>query len=95
MYVRLGFAIAINVDPDILVVDEVLAVGDQDFQDKCFQKFVDFKEQGKTVILVSHSMQTVQTMCDHVAWLNHGELNAVGAAEPTIKAYIDSLHTGE
>jgi len=95
MYVRLGFAIAINVDPDILVVDEVLAVGDQDFQDKCFQKFVDFKEQGKTVILVSHSMQTVQTMCDHVAWLNHGELNVVGAAEPTIKAYIDSLHAGE
>jgi lipopolysaccharide transport system ATP-binding protein len=76
MYVRLGFAIAINVDPDILVVDEVLAVGDQEFQDKCFQKFTDFKKQGKTVILVSHSMQTVQTMCDHVAWLNHGELKA-------------------
>jgi lipopolysaccharide transport system ATP-binding protein len=95
MYVRLGFAIAINVDPDILVVDEVLAVGDQEFQDKCFQKFTDFKKQGKTVILVSHSMQTVQTMCDHVAWLNHGELKAVGAAEPTIKSYIDSLHSGE
>ncbi len=95
MYVRLGFAIAINVNPDILVVDEVLAVGDQEFQDKCFQKFADFKEAGKTVILVSHSMQTVQSMCDHVAWLNHGELKAVGTAEPTIKAYVDSLHAGE
>lgn len=95
MYVRLGFAIAINVNPDILVVDEVLAVGDQEFQDKCFQKFRDFKEAGRTVILVSHSMATVQTMCDQAAWLNHGELKAVGAAEPTIKAYIDSLHTGQ
>jgi lipopolysaccharide transport system ATP-binding protein len=91
MYVRLGFAIAINVDPDILVVDEVLAVGDAEFQEKCFAKFEDFKADGKTVILVSHSMATVQTMCDQAAWLNHGELKAAGAAAPTIKAYIDSL----
>lgn len=91
MYVRLGFAIAINVDPDILVVDEVLAVGDAEFQEKCFQKFEDFKRAGKTVILVSHSMSTVEHMCDHAAWLNKGKLVAVGAAEPTIKAYLDSL----
>lgn len=91
MYVRLGFAIAINVDPDILVVDEVLAVGDAEFQEKCFQKFVDFKKQGKTVILVSHSMETVKQMCDNAAWLSHGKLIAVGEAEPTIKAYLDSL----
>ena len=92
MYVRLGFAIAINVEPDILVVDEVLAVGDQEFQDKCYQKFRDLKAAGRTVILVSHSMETVQSMCDHAAWLSHGEVKAVGAAEPTIKAYLDSLH---
>ena len=91
MYVRLGFAIAINVDPDILVVDEVLAVGDQEFQDKCYQKFRDFKAAGRTVILVSHSMETVQNMCDHAAWLSHGELKAVGEARPTIGAYLDSL----
>lgn len=91
MYVRLGFAIAINVDPDILVVDEVLAVGDAEFQEKCFQKFRDFKAAGKTVILVSHSMGTVQAMCDHAAWLNRGELMAVGEAGPTIQAYMDSL----
>ncbi len=91
MYVRLGFAIAINVDPEILVVDEVLAVGDQEFQDKCFQKFRDLKAAGRTVILVSHSMDTVQAMCDHAAWLNHGTLMAVGEAAPTIKSYLGSL----
>jgi ABC-2 type transport system ATP-binding protein len=91
MYVRLGFAIAINVDPDILVVDEVLAVGDAEFQEKCFQKFRDFKAAGKTVILVSHSMGTVQAMCDHAAWLNHGDLMVSGLAKPTIAAYLKSL----
>lgn len=91
MYVRLGFAIAINVDPDVLVVDEVLAVGDAEFQQKCYQKFRDFKEAGRTVILVSHSMETVQAMCDNAAWLSHGDMMAVGPAEPTIKAYLHSL----
>jgi lipopolysaccharide transport system ATP-binding protein len=91
MYVRLGFAIAINVDPDILVVDEVLAVGDAEFQFKCFQKFRDFKADGKTVILVSHDTSTVQSMCDSVAWLKKGELQAVGPAKPIIQKYLDSF----
>ena len=95
MYVRLGFAIAISVDPDILVVDEVLAVGDAEFQEKCYQKFRDFKRAGKTVILVSHSMDTVQAMCDQAAWLNHGELQAVGTAKSTIRAYRKSLSFDE
>jgi ABC-type polysaccharide/polyol phosphate transport system ATPase subunit len=94
MYVRLGFAIAINVDPDILVVDEVLAVGDAEFQEKCFQKFRDFKAAGKTVILVSHSMDTVQAMCDRAAWLDHGALKSVGLAGATIESYVDSIHPG-
>ena len=94
MYVRLGFAIAINVDPDILVVDEVLAVGDSEFQEKCFQKFKDFKRAGKTVILVSHSMDTVTQMCDQAAWLNHGELMVAGDARGTIAAYEASLGQG-
>jgi len=94
MYVRLGFAIAINVDPDILVVDEVLAVGDSEFQEKCFQKFKDLKAAGKTVILVSHSMETVKQMCDQAAWLNHGELMIAGDAQATIQAYQDSLGHG-
>ena len=91
MYVRLGFAIAINMDPDILVVDEVLAVGDAEFQAKCFQKFSDFKVAGKTVILVSHATRTVQTMCDQAAWIDKGELKAVGPAGSTVAAYLNSL----
>lgn len=90
MYVRLGFAVAINVDPDILVVDEVLAVGDAEFQQKCFQKFEDFKAAGKTVILVSHSMGSVKSMCDHAAWINKGNLELVGEADPVIAAYEQS-----
>jgi ABC-2 type transport system ATP-binding protein len=91
MYVRLGFAIAINVNPDILIVDEVLAVGDAEFQDKCFGKFKEIREDGRTVILVSHSMGTVKAMCDQVAWLSHGELKAIGTAEPTVAAYLASV----
>ncbi len=94
MYVRLGFSVAISVDPDILVVDEVLAVGDAEFQEKCRQKFVQFREEGKTVILVSHAMETVKSMCDHAAWLSHGSMVAVGEAAPTIQAYLDSLPSG-
>lgn len=92
MYVRLGFAVAINVDPDILVVDEVLAVGDAEFQEKCADKFVEFHDKGKTVILVSHSMSAVQEMCDHVAWLQDGSLVMTGEAAPVISAYKSSLH---
>lgn len=91
MYVRLGFAVAINVNPDILVVDEVLAVGDAEFQEKCRLKFIDLKTQGKTVILVSHSMAQVADMCDHVAWLSHGSLRDLGEAAPVIDAYMSSL----
>ena len=93
MYVRLGFAIAINVDPDILVVDEVLAVGDTEFQDKCFRKFEDFKRDGKTVILVTHAMEAVTAMCDHAAWIDKGTLMAAGEAEPIIAAYTASYST--
>jgi lipopolysaccharide transport system ATP-binding protein len=92
MYVRLGFSVAINVDPDVLVVDEVLSVGDAEFQEKCAQKFVDFKNAGKTVILVSHAMGAVRSMCDHAAWLSHGELISIGEAKPTIDAYLNSLN---
>src|SRR5664280_8272 len=69
MYVRLGFSVAINVDPDVLLVDEVLAVGDAVFQRRCQEKFSEFRRAGKTVVVVSHAMETVRTMCDEVAWL--------------------------
>ena len=69
MYVRLGFSVAINVDPDILLVDEVLAVGDAAFQEKCMEKFADFRRAGKTVVIVSHAMGSLRTLCDQAAWL--------------------------
>ncbi len=87
MYVRLGFSVAINVDPDILLVDEVLAVGDTSFQQKCAQKFRDFKAAGKTVVIVSHSMQTLLEMCDTATWLAHGAVQKTGPADRVIADY--------
>lgn len=92
MYVRLGFSVAINVDPDILLVDEVLAVGDAAFQAKCMEKFADFRTAGKTVVIVSHAMGTMRTMCDHAAWLDHGRLVKAGPATDLVDAYIDTTH---
>ena len=80
MYVRLGFSIAINVDPDILLVDEILAVGDENFQKKCLQKMNKFKDEGKTIILVSHDLQTVEKMCDRVFLLDNGLSNNPGVS---------------
>ena len=94
MYVRLGFAVAIHVDPEILVVDEVLAVGDAEFQEKCRQKFADLHRAGKTVILVTHSMDDVRGMCDQAAWLDKGRLRLVGPARKTVAAYEKSFEAG-
>lgn len=91
MYVRLGFSVAIHVQPDILVVDEILAVGDAAFQEKSRAKFDELHEQGKTVILVSHSLETVLQMSDQAAWIEKGELREVGAVEPVVGAYTSSL----
>jgi ABC-type polysaccharide/polyol phosphate transport system ATPase subunit len=91
MYVRLGFSIAINVDPDILVVDEVLSVGDEEFQRKSFQKFLEFKKRGKTVILVTHTMPVVEEICDTVTWINKGEMIQTGPASDVVKQYRSSI----
>jgi len=90
MYVRLGFAVAINVDPEILLVDEVLAVGDAAFQERCAEKFVDFRREGRTVVVVSHSMPSLRAMCDQVAWLDHGVLVEAGPAATVLERYVDS-----
>ena len=95
MYVRLGFSVAINVDPDVLLVDEVLAVGDQSFQEKCAAKFAEFRRRGKTVVIVSHSMDSMRQMCDEVAWLDAGKLVDLGAPGPIIDRYIDVGHGAE
>lgn len=92
MYVRLGFSVAINVDPDILMIDEVLAVGDEEFQRKCMEKFRDFKDEGRTIVVVSHALGTVRDLCDEVAWLDHGRLLGVGRPNEIVDEYVDSTH---
>jgi len=87
MYVRLGFAVSIHVEPDILLVDEVLAVGDMQFQEKCMEKFADFKRDGRTVVVVSHGLEQMRTFCDEAAWLQHGVLKDVGRARDIIDGY--------
>ena len=91
MYVRLGFSIAINVDPDILVVDEVLSVGDEGFQRKSFDKFLEFKKRGKTIIMVTHTMPVVEEICDAVTWIEKGSMMATGQAAQVVKDYRNSL----
>ena len=91
MYVRLGFSIAINVDPDILVVDEVLSVGDEEFQRKSFEKCLEFKKRGKTVILVTHTMSVVEDICDTATWINNGKMMQTGPAADVVKKYQSSL----
>lgn len=91
MYVRLGFSVAINVDPDVLFVDEVLAVGDEAFQRKCNEKFADLRREGKTIVLVSHGMAGVQNLCDRVAWFSHGKLMQVGTPRDVIEAYTGTV----
>ena len=88
MYVRLGFAVAISIDPEILLVDEVLAVGDAEFQQKCTDKILEFKADGRTVVVVSHSMPAVRNLCDEVALLEHGKLIDVGSAASVIDEYM-------
>ncbi|MFN3707845.1 ABC transporter ATP-binding protein [Microcella sp.] len=93
MYVRLGFSVAIHVQPDILVVDEVLSVGDGAFRKKSSEKFKEFTKSGRTVILVSHSLSQVREMCDQVAWLHQGALRAVGPASDVTSKYQKHLES--
>jgi ABC-type polysaccharide/polyol phosphate transport system ATPase subunit len=94
MYVRLGFSVAINVDPDVLFVDEVLAVGDENFQRKCNDKFNELRSQGKTIVLVSHGLAGVEQMCDRVAWFSHGHLMQIGEPRDVVMAYTDTVREG-
>jgi ABC-type polysaccharide/polyol phosphate transport system ATPase subunit len=94
MFVRLGFAVAINVDPDVLIIDEVLAVGDADFQAKCGDRIADFRDRGKTIILVTHSMPDVVRLCQRAAWIDHGELRMLGSPIDITDAYLDTTHEG-
>jgi lipopolysaccharide transport system ATP-binding protein len=87
MYIRLGFSVAVNVDPDILLVDEVLAVGDESFSRKCIDRMSNFKKAGKTIILVTHDLPTVERFCDQALWLDSGCIQAQGDPRQVIDAY--------
>ena len=91
MYVRLGFAIAVNVEPDILLVDEVLAVGDEAFQRKCLARVADFQREGRTIIVVSHSPGLIKRTCDTAAVLDHGHLVAAGEPSDSIRVFRERL----
>jgi ABC-type polysaccharide/polyol phosphate transport system ATPase subunit len=95
MYMRLGFAVAIHVDPDVLLVDEVLAVGDEAFTHKCLDKFAEFKRRGKTILLVTHSLGLVERFCDEALWLDAGRKRAMGDPKRVVGAYITDVEASE
>jgi ABC-type polysaccharide/polyol phosphate transport system ATPase subunit len=95
MYMRLGFAVAIHVDPDVLLVDEVLAVGDEGFTHKCLDKFAEFKRRGKTILLVTHSLGLVERFCDEAIWLDAGHKRGQGDPKRVIGSYITDVERQE
>src|SRR5262245_61543726 len=94
-YMRLGFAVAINVDPDVLLVDEVLAVGDEGFTHKCLDKFAEFRRLGKTILLVTHSLGLVERLCDEAIWLDGGRAQTHGDPRRVVDAYLAAVEKGE
>jgi ABC-type polysaccharide/polyol phosphate transport system ATPase subunit len=95
MYMRLGFAVAINVNPDVLLVDEVLAVGDEGFTHKCLDKFAEFKRSNKTILLVTHSLNLIEKFCDEAVWLDAGHALAHGDPKRVVGAYLTKVEEGE
>lgn len=91
MFARLGFAVATEVDPDILLVDEILAVGDESFQHKCLERMNEFHRHGKTIVFVSHDMASIQRLCERVLLLEQGEIQAEGAPDSVIARYHELL----
>jgi ABC-type glutathione transport system ATPase component len=95
MYMRLGFAVAIHVDPDVLLVDEVLAVGDEGFTHKCLDKFAEFRRRGRTVLLVTHALGLVERFCDEALWLEEGRAHGQGDPKRVVDAYLTQVEHGE
>lgn len=88
MYMRLAFSVAINVDAEILLIDEILAVGDQHFQEKCYEKLEELKKMGKTIVIVSHSLESVRKLCDRSIWIYNGEIRMDGESNQVIEEYL-------
>jgi ABC-type polysaccharide/polyol phosphate transport system ATPase subunit len=91
MYVRLGFAVAVHVDPDILIIDEVLSVGDEEFSARCVAKIQEMKYRGVTLVFVTHQLDQVRTLCDRALWLDHGQLEAIGDPMRVVDAYLQEV----
>ena len=92
MFVRLGFAVAANVEPDVLLIDEVLSVGDENFARKSAERIDQFRRDGRTIVFVSHGLDSVEQLCETVAWLDHGEIQMIGPAAEVISAYRGDSH---
>ncbi len=88
MYMRLAFSVAINVDAEILLIDEILAVGDQHFQDKCFEKLEELKNSDKTIVIVSHSLGSIKKLCDRAIWIYDGEVRLDGKTADVVEEYL-------
>ena len=88
-YMRLAFSVAINVDAEILLIDEILAVGDQRFQDKCFDKLKELKNSGKTIVVVTHSLGSIKQLCNRAIWINDGKVILDGKTEDVIEKYLE------
>ena len=88
MYMRLAFSVAVNVNADVFLIDEILAVGDEHFQNKCFDKMIELKKQGKTLVFVTHNMKAIELFCDRAVWLYQGKIKMDGDVKSIIKEYI-------
>jgi ABC-type polysaccharide/polyol phosphate transport system ATPase subunit len=95
MYMRLAFSVAINVDPDVLFIDEILAVGDANFQKKCNEKLHDIKSNGTTIVIVSHDLSSIMKLCNRVIWVDRGCVMSSGSPEDVIKEYLEFMHNLE
>jgi lipopolysaccharide transport system ATP-binding protein len=95
MFVRLGFAIAVSLDPEILIVDEVIAVGDEEFQRKCFDHLFELRKRGTTIVLVTHALGLIQDLCDRAAWLDHGLVREIGPAREVVDSYLRDVNERE
>jgi lipopolysaccharide transport system ATP-binding protein len=95
MFVRLGFAIAVSLDPEILIVDEVIAVGDEEFQRKCFDHLFELRKKGATIVLVTHALGVIQDLCDQAVWLDNGRVRELGPAREIVDSYLGDVNQRE
>lgn len=95
MNARLAFAVSISVEPEVLLLDEVLSVGDEEFQMKCFERIAHFRQEGRTIVLVSHSLGTITTMCQDAIWIERGELRGQGPSEDVVAEYLGNVHLAD